>query len=212
MVRYRKGFKEQLPYSLYGAAGLKNTETYEKFEITLAEALSKEKIDVICPATIRMACEDFVNYLKCIWNIESEEAFWPRFEEAFASAEFNLFLKNWISEWACQWRKRVKVVTDQKDVPTKPNNKPAPPLPQSLFDELKWAATLALVNHKLICGTVKIAEAVVKQTTIETEQGKKSDVEWAVALLTEVCGNARTLAQTTGVLLWVVLPQKPAQR
>jgi hypothetical protein len=201
-----------MPYSLYGAAGLKNTETYEKFEITLAEALSKEKIDVICPATIRMACEDFVNYLKCVWNIELEEAFWPRFEEAFASAEFNLFLKNWISEWTCQWRKRVKVVADQKDVPTKPNNKPAPPLPQSLFDELKWAATLALINHKLICGTVKIAEAVVKQTTIEVKQGKKSDKEWAVALLTEVCRNARTLAQTTGVLLWVVLPQKPAQR
>jgi hypothetical protein len=191
---------------------LKNTKTYENFEITLAEALSKEKIDVICPTTIRLACEDFVNYLKCVWNIESEEAFWPRFEESFASAEFKLFLKNWLSEWAYQWRKRVKVVADQKDIPKNPNDKPAPPLPQSLFDELKWAATIALINHKLICGTVKVAEAVVKQTNMEVKRDKKSDNEWVVALLSEVCRNARALAQTTGVLLWVVLPSKLAQR
>lgn len=188
-----------------------NMETAWRLEDVIVATLREKGVETICPPVTRIAKTDLINYLKHVWNIELDELLWLRLGEKLSTSEFRLFLRNWAAEWTYQWQKRVKIVADISEVPKRQGNRPAPWLPLELFKELKWAAIRTMITHRLICGTETLSEEVVKQSAGEVKQTGKSEMEWAVALLAKVCRNARALAQTTGVLLWLVLPPKPAQ-
>ena len=164
---------------------------------------------------LKVACQDFTNYLKFNSNLANKETNISDPAEKIEQlhkedpVEIESFLTVWTGIWLKKWKERIKLLIGKQN----PNelSKDSKTLTQAesqwtkleCKEEMIEIVVSSLIKTAEICGTQIMAEHLLKM-----ELGKKTDLdinnkEQLLAILNNTLRNAREIAQRIGPLISV---------
>ncbi len=188
-------------------------------EIMIGEKLKEEDsaLDIAGSdrKVLQVACEDFTNSLKFHWGLMGKEAsqceLVERLERIFKEnhAEFEEYLKVWISVWFKKWKERVKLLIGDENAQkwsrvTKTLNN-AEPLWRKLEgkQEMREIIVSTLIKNGEICGTEILSENLLKMELGEKRLQYLSEKERVFFALNNALRRGRDMAQSKGPLIFV---------
>jgi hypothetical protein len=195
-----------------------------EYQMNFIEILLSERLKNINPAldifgsdrkVLQVACEDLTGYLKVHWNLVGKEAneceVAERLEKFFNEnpRELEEFLDVWTEIWFKKWKERVKLLIGNEnskrwDKVTKILSD-AEPLWRRLANrqEMQEVVVSTLVKNGEICGTVILAENLLKMELGEKKKEYANDAEHVIKIVNATLRKARELARSSGPLIYV---------
>jgi len=190
---------------------LVNTDEFRRLMIEkLSEKLPGIDLETTDHKMLMIAQQDFINYLKVFWGfvgdedceVETTEKLETLMSENFE--EFKSSLEAWAGMWVGKWKKRTKLLINEKQN--------MPPIPE--YVEGAWRnlpnrhhivelAVEALVKNGEICGTMILAEGLVKKELAKSKElaikTRKDELDFAMRVVAE----AKTLSYMIGPLIFI---------
>ena len=166
---------------------------------------------------LQVACEDFANYFRFSRKLAEATTAWSVSEmmEKFRKdepVEFESFLAVWVGLWLNKWKARVKLLFGKQSQNSSGDASKTCVNVESIWgkleckEEMKDIIVSALIRNAEICGTVILAENLLKK-----ELGKIGDQEFdqkqLVTVLNNTLAKAREMAQRVGPLIYVKVDQ-----
>jgi hypothetical protein len=190
---------------------LVNTDVLRKLLIEkLSEKLPGINLETTDHKMLMIAQQDFINYLKVSWGfvgdenceVETTEALETFMSENFE--EFKSGLEAWAGMWVSKWNKRTKLLINEKQ-----NMPPTPEYVEDAWRNLPnrhhilELAVEALVENGEICGTMILAESLVKKELAKSKEltikTRKDELDFAMRVVAE----AKTLSHMIGPLILI---------
>jgi hypothetical protein len=189
-----------------------------EFDMDLDEKLLARKLEDAEPTLdvlgadrkiLKIAFQDLTNYLRFFANRSNNNLTSANIRELSKNEkeETDSFLAFWVNMWIKKWKERFKLQigeSDQKKLgasegATQSNSRL---LKTELRQEIVDMAISALVQNSEICGTVILAENIVKNELQKNgSDDESSDMEFALTILNKVLREVREVCQRTGPLV-----------
>jgi len=193
-------------------------------ELMLAESLQNRNPQLDLQDTdrkvLRIACEDFINFLKVHWKLVGQEIVEVELTEKIRQyhqenpEELVEFVNLWSGIWMKKWSERVKLLLAQENSERwKEANArlvKAEPTWRRLRNrsEMEDMVIDALVRNGEICGTYILAENLLKNELVPYTDGKIFINEELLAITTKAIKKAKQLSQSKGPLIFVKVDRK----
>jgi hypothetical protein len=188
-----------------------NTDEFKRLMMEmLSEKLPGIDLETVDHKMLMIAQQDFINCLKVsggfvgdedceVKTIEKLEALMSENFEEFKSS-----LDAWIGMWVGKWKNRTKLLINKKQ--------DRPPIPEHV--ECAWRnlpnryrivelVVEALVKHGEICGTMILAECLVKKELGKSKELAIKTSQDELDFAMRVVAEARALAYTIGPLIFI---------
>lgn len=168
---------------------------------------------------LRIASQDFINYLNFHWKLMGREITQPEFAERIRiffhekPEEFKEFLNIWSGIWMKKWNERVKLVTETEESQRlKKNHKrlsQVEPIWRQLRNrsEIEDMTVEVLIRNGEICGTSILAEHLLKTELASRIERKNSTngLENLLDITKRVLTRARHLSRTKGTTIFIII-------
>jgi len=193
-------------------------------ELMLAESLQNRNPQLDLQDTdrkvLRIACEDFINFLKVHWKLVGQEIVEVELTEKIRQyhqenpEELVEFVNLWSGIWMKKWSERVKLLLAQENSERwKEANArlvKAEPTWRRLRNrsEMEDMVIDVLVRNGEICGTYILAENLLKNELVPYTDGKIFTNEELLAITTKAIKKAKQLSQSKGPLIFVKVDRK----
>jgi len=175
---------------------------------------------------LRIASQDFMNYLKFHWKLTRQEITQPELMEKISRylhekpEELEEFLNVWSGIWMKKWGERVKLVTETEECQClrkkhKRLNQIEPMWRQLRNrSEIEEIVVEALIRNGEICGTSILAEHLLKTDLALKTKGKyfTNSLEDLLDITRRVVTKARYLSRTTGPTIFIIARKSPHLR
>ena len=159
---------------------------------------------------LQVACEDFENYIKHVWNPNSNLDVEQKLEELsmHESQELDAFLTIWTCRWMQKWKQRIKLLIGKQ------NKSQISQLSKTLVKaQSQWTVlehkgelidivTSALTRNGEICATKLLAEYILK-TELAKDKVEFSNKQQALTFLSNVIHKAAEISQSSGPLIFI---------
>lgn len=196
-------------------------------ELLLLESLKRKNPLLDLEGTdrkvLQIAYEDFLNYLKTVWNIsgskhEVEYKIAEKIRKFYTENPEELleFLDIWSGLWLKKWNERVKLLIGKDDRKWHKINKnltAGEPLWFQLRrrEEFKDYVVRSLIRNAEICGTSILAENLIKMelgASFERSKSKLNDKEYLLNLLNNTLRRTRELSRSKGPLIFMRIDKR----
>lgn len=164
---------------------------------------------------LQIAYQDFINYAKFIWKLDSVEIRTDYLAERITqisnkqSKEFSAFLTVWVGIWLKKWKERAKLFFENQNQQRPNSNKKITVQQESLKERLKGKheiiATIiyTLIRNGEICCTEILAENILRKELEQKPSLQINNKEEMLQILGRTLQRARRTAQFVGPLIYV---------
>lgn len=164
---------------------------------------------------LQVACEDFTNYLKFLWQLIGKEASQCELVEKLDKLvnenreELNEFLNVWVGVWFKKWKERVKLLIGDEN--SKRWNRVSKALHNAephwnnlaCKQEIREILVSTLIKNGEICGTEILSENLIKMELGGKRVQLLSDQERTLIAVNAALRRGRDMAQSKGPLIFV---------
>jgi len=196
-------------------------------ELLLLESLKRKNplldLEGMDRKVLQIAYEDFLNYLKTVWNISGskyniEYKITERIRKFYTEDPEELleFLDVWTGLWLRKWNERVKLLIGKNDKKWRKINKnlmAGEPIWFQLRSKEKFKDYVirSLIRNGEICGTSILAENLIKMelgASFEKNKSKLNERENLLNLLNNTLRRARELSRSKGPLIFMRIDKR----
>ena len=192
-----------------------NTERRKKMSIEALMADKIKKIDSTLDLQgsdcklLKLACQDFVNYMKLDYKSKNRLRFEEKLEKFSKKklSELEFFLSIWTTAWMKKWQERVKLLVGNQSKKELNEQQKTLDVAEPAWETLECKEELieivqsTLINNGEICGTQILTEYVLKIELASYDL--EFDNEKTVEFLNNVMHRARMISQATGPLMFI---------
>lgn len=192
-------------------------------QLLLLESLRNRNLHLDLQGTdkriLRIASQDFMNYLKFHWKLTSQEITQPEFTERIRRyldekpEELKEFLNIWSGIWMKKWDERVRLVTETEESQRLRRNHKRLSQVEPIWRQLRNHSEIediiveALIRNGEICGTSILAENLLKNELASRIKRKNSSnrFEDLLDITNKALTKVRHLSRSKGTTIFIII-------